>query len=227
MRHMGTDATFGSSITDLMTSLAVVFILLLVAYLNRTYADIHKSRIDVKQRLINALKEHEIKATPDPKDPLSLLIEIGNKKINFAFDEAVLTDAGKSYVKQFMPKLSGILTSEKFKKDVESVLIEGHTDQHGTDEHNVGLSQQRALAVLSCTLNETDLTDTQKDALLNLVSTNGRGKRDLPPKEASMSGDAYDESCRRVIFKIRVKSYEQKRELQATLDTGSTPTGAP
>ena len=53
----------------------------------------------------------------------------------------------------------------------------------------------------------------QRDCLLNLASINGRGERDLIPIGARPGKENKSQS-RRVEFKIRVKSYEQIKQLQ-------------
>jgi len=58
-----------SSLTDLMTSLAVIFILLLVGMLNNAQQEAKGVKSQVLTRLQNALKEFEkngVQVTPDP-----------------------------------------------------------------------------------------------------------------------------------------------------------------
>ncbi len=48
--------SLGHSITDLMTSLFVIFVLLLVAYINRSYVETRKGSQTVKEALMESLK---------------------------------------------------------------------------------------------------------------------------------------------------------------------------
>ena len=64
-----------SSLTDLMTSLAVIFILLLVAMLNNARQQAEGTKSQVLARLEDALKVFQkegVQVKTDPKDPLGL-----------------------------------------------------------------------------------------------------------------------------------------------------------
>ena len=69
------------------------------------------------------------------------------------------------------------------------------------------------MSVLKYGLNNTKLTNSQRECLLDLSSINGRGERDLIPI-GSKPGRENKSLSRRVEFKIRVKSYEQIKKLQ-------------
>ena len=210
------EGALANSMTDLMTSLAVVFILLLVAYLNQAYME-NKRRADrykqlmghsrtVKSDLIGKFHSLNIEANADPKDPLAVVIPISEAKIQFDRGKSEIKPVGKQCLREFVPQLASIICSNGFSDDVESVLIEGHTDTDGEDEQNLRLSQDRSYAVLRCVLNECALGEDQRGRLLDLVSANGRGERH--PILASQHEDKV--ASRRVVFKIRVKSVEQK-----------------
>ena len=213
------ESTLANSMTDLMTSLAVVFILLLVVYLNhawlenkireKRYRDAIAGTKTVKRDLKLELGTRGIQSEDDLRDPLAIVIYLKNDKLQFDHDKSDLKPAGKEFIKAFIPKLASVLAGDRFFSDLESVLIEGHTDSDGDDEHNLRLSQDRSYAVLRCTLNECSLTGLARERLLDLVSTNGRGERDLLPPGATPGHEDKPES-RRVVFKIRVKSIEQK-----------------
>jgi peptidoglycan-associated lipoprotein len=70
-------------------------------------------------------------------DPLSLYPGVF-VPIRFEFNKYRITDEAK-------PVLEGIGTVLKEKQDWK-VLIEGHCDERGTNEYNLGLGEQRALA---------------------------------------------------------------------------------
>ena len=66
-----------SSLTDLMTSLAVIFILLLVAMLNNALQQTKGTKSQVLSKLDVSLKDFQkqgVEVQTDPKDPLGLLV---------------------------------------------------------------------------------------------------------------------------------------------------------
>lgn len=203
------DASFAHSITDLMTSLFVVFVLLLVAYINKSYEETRKGSQSVKESLMYSLRAANIYAINDPKDPLALLVTVRDDNLQFDTAKSTLKPQGQLFLKGFIPALAKTLTDKRFSKEVESIVIEGHTDSDGDDKLNLRLSQDRSFAVLKFALDESNLDALQKGYFLDRVSANGRGERDLvPPK--SKPGQENKAESRRVEFKIRVKSFEQR-----------------
>ena len=68
-----------SSLTDLMTSLAVIFILLLVAMLNNALQQTKGTKSQVLSRFEETLKDFQkqgVEVQNDPKDPLGLLVVV-------------------------------------------------------------------------------------------------------------------------------------------------------
>ncbi len=223
-----TATDFSHSMTDLMTSLAVIVILLLVVYISRSYR-VMKQALDeaqnsskaIKVRLLGTLKQLHLPAEEDPNDPLALIIRIRADELQFAVNRSELSTAGKQYLKKFMPSLIEALSNSAYKKDVNSLLIEGHTDSDGNDELNLRLSQDRAFEVLRCSLNETGLNLGMREYLLLIASTNGRGERDLMPQDVK-EGFENKAQSRRVEFRIRIKSYEQKRKVTNNLSPAAS-----
>lgn len=211
------DSSLTSAMTDLMTSLAVIFILLLVVYLNHSYQETQKSSMKVKDKLIEKFIALGIKAENDPRDPLALIIRLHDDKLQFDHNKAVLKPKGQQYLKGFIPKLTSTICAKDTNKDIESLLIQGFTDSDGNDEHNLELSQDRAFQVSKFTIDKAGLNWQTRECFLNLTSTNGRGKRELLPT-GSKPGKENKSASRRVEFKIRVKSFEQKKKIENTLE---------
>lgn len=204
------DSSLTQSITDLMVSLFVIFVLLLVHYINRQYQETRQQTQSVKQVLMLSLNKEHIAATEDPLDPLALLITVRDDTLQFDRDRSTLKPAGKGFLSWFVPRLATVLSSKGFNNDIASIVIEGHTDSDGIDEHNLRLSQDRSYQVLLFALNEANLNTTQRNFFLDKVSANGRGRRVLLPL-GSKPGFENKSQSRRVEFKIRIKSFEQKQ----------------
>ncbi len=213
MDNQDNNSSFGSALTDLMTSLAIIFILLLVIYLNHSYQEVYKGSADRREKVLEVLKENSINAKLDQNDPLSIVFSVEDNNLQFDTDKAIIKPNGQKYLSEFIPNLINTVCSSKNINDIQAIQIIGYTDSEGNEEHNLKLSQDRALSVLKYGLNNTNLSNNQRECLLDLASTNGRGERDLIPT-ASNPGQENKSLSRRVEFKIRVKSYEQIKQLQ-------------
>jgi len=218
---MATDSKNGSSLasslTDLMTSLMVIFVLLLVATLNNASAEGENTRNLILDRLKLDLQDFArqgVRVEKDPADPLGLLVLVPEGLLNFAIDKTDIPQGGVQFLSEFAPRLATTACSEKYRKEISSIVVEGHTDSSGTDEHNLQLSQERSLAVVQRTLEILGHTDLENRAcFLDFLSANGRGSKE-PILDSSGNEDR--ERSRRVVFKIRVRSLEQ-REIRTIL----------
>ena len=64
---------------------------------------------------------------------------LGGNVVHFAYDSDLLSDAGMALLK----KHAGFMTAHPR----VAVRLEGHTDEHGTQEYNMALGERRARAV--------------------------------------------------------------------------------
>jgi len=212
-----------NSFTDLMTSLAVIFILLLCASLNNAQQEGQTTRNSVLAEVQRELKEFVsggIEVKSDPKDPLGLLILVPEDLLAFPLDRADISPNGELFLRSFIPKLSKIVCSQKFAKDINSIVVEGHTDSSGTAQHNWDLSQKRSMSVVRTSLGVLNMDDTEEEKMsfLRLLSASGRGSAELV---TSAAGEENAALSRRVVFKIRVRSFEQKPLLEALKSKGA------
>jgi outer membrane protein OmpA-like peptidoglycan-associated protein len=211
------DTGMSNSFTDLMTSLAVIFILLFCASLNNAQQEGQTTRNSVLAEMQKALKDFVsggIEVKSDPKDPLGLLVLVPEDLLAFKFDHADISPSGESFLKAFIPKLSRIVCLPQFSNEIHSIVVEGHTDSSGTARHNWDLSQKRSMSVVRASLNILDQNGVrgEKTAFLQLLSASGRGSADLI---MGPSGEENSSSSRRVVFKLRFRSIEQKPLLVA------------
>src|SRR5260370_15994432 len=117
MHNEADHSSLSSSMTDLMTSLAVVFILLLVASLNNAQKEGVGMRNEMVVKLQEAFREfeaHGVKVESDPKDPLSLLVLVPEGLLQFQFDRAEIPQQGLDFLRQFAPRLSSVACSIQF-----------------------------------------------------------------------------------------------------------------
>lgn len=199
------------SLTDLMTSLMVIFVLLLVTKLNNQASEVTSAvnRIldDLKaQRELNGEKT-EIKRQGDV-----IVIVIPNELMNFQQGSAqqggaALSPQGRDYLRARIPGWAGVLCSGENRKDIDTVVVEGHSDKRefkGVDgqksrEMNLELSQQRSMAVVAEALGVMDKSEHQP-CFLDLLSATGRGDRH-PIDDKDLDSP----ENRRVEIRIRVR----------------------
>ncbi len=198
-----------SSLTDLMTSLAIIFVLLLVSVAN----NLQQQPIVTASQLLAELQSklnsitrpgtnERITTNADKNDPLTLSVVVPPGFLNFKTDEYVISEKGQAFLDQFVPSLASAVCSDQFRNQISSIVVEGHADPRGTDEHNIVLSQNRASAVVMRCLATLTLPQ-ERDCFAKLLSATGRGKAETEGKQ--LSAEEMDQ-IRRVQFKIRVRS---------------------
>src|SRR5688500_5428188 len=175
-----------ASFTDLMTSLAVIFVLLTVALFNRRTG----ARDEDRSALIAALKGPLQQAgLPDSSirdDSTSVIIILPDSAL-FDRSSDVMRPAGASLVRSLMPSVADTLCSPRFARLLETLVVEGHTDRTipasmSTEQgrlYNLGLSQRRSMNFVSATTDGllTDMGDSARrivfDCFVRLTSATG------------------------------------------------------
>jgi len=220
-----------SSLTDLMTSLAVIFILLLVATLNNAQQqgqDTRNAILVELQRELRTFVAKGIEVKADPKDPLGLLVLVPEGLLEFELNDDRIPAKGIEFLTDFTPKLALTACSERFRNEINSIVVEGHTDSSGTDQLNLPLSQRRSMSVVQRSLevlSQSNGTEDFRSCFLGFLSASGRGSVD---RIIAPSGIEDRARSRRVVFKIRVRSLEQKslREVLGSSMSEPSPTHA-
>lgn len=228
---------FWLSYSDMMAALLLVFILILSCTLLETRATYEakqaelaekekiianqQSQIDtivgVRGDLVDAL------STEFSGNALSVKVDAQSGTITFdstllfGFDDDQLQDQGKAFLDQFLPKYFSVLLSEDFSPYVAEIIIEGHTDTDGSYMYNLQLSQNRAFAVASYCLENSNhiLTDNQLEKLRILLTANGRSwSSPIYNDDGSVNMDA----SRRVEIKFRLKDEEMMGQISSMLE---------
>jgi flagellar motor protein MotB len=204
-----------SSLTDLMTSLMVIFILLLLVFVSHTASKdaaltdvlLTKLRKDLQPQGFN---ENTIR--PDPRDKNAILVIVPGKLMNFQIQKAELKDEGKDFLKGYIPNFAHILCGKDYRASIESIVVEGHTDRTSwagrtpeqSQDSNLKLSQDRSMAVVEESLADLEGAGKEQDrsCFLEKLSATGRGEQE-PEKT--------DDESRRVIFRIRIKARDEDK----------------
>ena len=176
--------------------------------------------IGVKAEVIEALKqEFESSGTSVDIDTETGAMVL-NSNIMFGFNEDVLTDDGKAVLDSVLPTYCGVLLNEKYLPYVAEILIDGYTDNKGTYEYNLSLSQKRSLAVANRLLEIASgfLDEEGVATLQSKLTVNGHSMNNLILDE---NGEVDAEKSRRVEIKFRLKDEEMLSSLSEILeDTG-------
>jgi outer membrane protein OmpA-like peptidoglycan-associated protein len=208
MRRRTSTDHLSSSLTDLMTSLAVIFILLLVAKLNNQATRTERSMTYVQGQLEDRKlfsggekmrRDGDVLVVAIPQELMSF------KQATAEHGGADLSAQGKEYLRATIPKLAAVLCRDEVRRRIDTILVEGHSDKKGfglgseqaDKQENLKLSQQRSMSVVA---ESSSILGTNRSCFLDLLSATGRG--DARPLNVK---DIYSPENRRVELRIRVK----------------------
>ncbi|MBO4836695.1 MAG: OmpA family protein [Clostridia bacterium] len=164
-------------------------------------ADLLGVRTRIVQDLRDSLAKANISATVDPNTG-DIVLE---STLMFEFGKSDISEEGRAQLDRLMPVYLGVLLSSQYKDYVAEIIIEGHTDSTGNYATNLKLSQERALAVANCCQQMSTLNRTQKNALQQIVTAQGRANAN-PIRNADGTENA--DRSRRVEIKFRLKDSE-------------------
>lgn len=186
---------FAVSISDLMAGLLSIFILALTYFMlnlnqvTQQYTGNTEKRNQILQNVQTKMNEQGVKVTIDVKQGVLRIPE----SILFAQGDADVKIEGQQAVSVLSQVLYEVLREEDYRNSVETIFIEGHTDnvpiENDRFQSNWELSTQRAI-------NTWNLMRTDEPHLNTLINPNGdplfscSGYADTRP----ITDDAYDES---------------------------------
>lgn len=200
---------FWVTMTDLMTALVLVFIVLFFyTYMTSYYEKIQgqleqKKATDAMQK---TLKEQNIVANVDNTG----IVKISDLEL-FELNSYELSPKGRAYLSKFAPAyLNSIFSNDYLNKNVEKIIIEGHTDsqtfagKYSEDEQymkNMDLSLKRAFTVAEFIAN-TPYNKTNGDRLRKMILVEGASFS----SPVIINGKEDFAKSRRVELKIIMKS---------------------
>lgn len=178
------------SISDLMSGLMMVFLLIAITYMfhvaqgqqkvKKIAVTYQEAQMALYEKLYAEFKDDlpKWKAVIDKE---TLAIQFFEPEILFKTGQSDVTEKFKTILDDFFPRYLDIIFSDKFKDNISEVRIEGHTSSEWssgkctTDEayfNNMQLSQQRTRAVLLYCYNITpDMA--LKNMMRKYVTANG------------------------------------------------------
>ncbi|MBS0177717.1 MAG: OmpA family protein [Nitrospira sp.] len=225
-------------VTDLMTSLAVIFILLFSAYVTKVSETEAQTKVSVPdsvpevrvaktmtEDIRGALRDHfqrfDLSLDADPTDPNVVRIVVPDALLNFEFGKGTLSAVADQFLVDAMPTYAALLCGA-MRDRIDSLVIEGHTDDRGSDIYNLKLSQERSLNVMVKGLEVIkDSAPWAYRCFHEKTSASGRGRQDLV---LDQSRGLDREKSRRVVFKIRLRSTDQLVEAGDSTRSLDSPT---
>jgi chemotaxis protein MotB len=203
---------FSLSISDLMTALLLVFILILAGISlklaeqqekNKKYLDTISAQQEAKRRIIAQLKG-EMDQFDIEVDPKTGAIRI-KEAILFEFGKFELKEKGKEFLDKFIPRYVEILFAKKdIREQIGQIIIEGHTDNIGDYLYNMNLSMDRAYNVVHYVYSEKFTDFDYKDILRKKLSADGRSFVNPISENDTIEGRRKN---RRVEFKFSFKDW--------------------
>lgn len=212
MEGQGSSDHLNSSLTDLMTSLMVIFILLLLVFVHRTAGKDAAVTDVLLKRLRHEMTPqgfNEKSIRHDPRDRNAILVIVPDRLMNFETGKSTLRPEGERFLQSYVPRMAGVLCGDQFRPNIESIVVEGHTDAYPYAGHtaeesqnlNLKLSQDRSMEVVKNALADLEGMGPERSCFLEKLSASGRGEQEL---------EATPDESRRVILRIRVKAVDSE-----------------
>ncbi len=210
------DETHWIPLSDLMTGLMVMFLLIAVTYMMRIEADADRIRqlavvySEIKDALFEDLQREFRADLPKWKAQIikeDLSIRFTQPEVLFGMGSSELKAEFREMLADFFPRYVRILTSAKYKGSISEVRIEGHTSSgwigvNTPDEayfRNMELSQARTRSTLMYVMSLSPV-DGDRDWLRRNLTANGLASSH-PVADSNGAEDAM--RSRRVEFKVR------------------------
>jgi outer membrane protein OmpA-like peptidoglycan-associated protein len=203
-------------LSDLMTGLMVIFLLIAVSYMMQVEADAARIKnvavaySEIKDALFEDLNKEFKLDLPKWKAQLiknDLTIRFSEPEVLFATGSSELKPEFQAILQDFFPRYVRILTSPKYRDSISEVRIEGHTSSDwirvaSPDDAyflNMELSQARTRSTLAYVLNLPADRD-QVTWLRRFVTANGLSSSRLILDSQGVEDVA---RSRRVEFRVR------------------------
>lgn len=214
------------SVSDLMTSLMVIFLFVSIAYIKRVQdnqtvlTDYVETKTELHEKFVSEFKGDTAKWQMSIGRDLSMKFK--NPSVLFAQGSYELTTDFQQILNDFLPRYLDILLRDSLRNNIKEIRIEGHTDDvpipsYDQDPYiaNVILSQQRALSVLRYLRTSASFqhySDYEKQLLEFWFTSNGLSfgrALDAHGQYTLESGQEIDKAkSRRVEFRIVTKGDE-------------------
>ncbi len=177
------------------------------------------NELQKKRERIKFLTGIRLRVIADLKKSLGSSINV-TKDGSLKLSSSVLFDKGSSSLKDsaklslkldFTKYIKTLMSNFSIKDNIDTVVIEGHTDSDGGYMYNLKLSQDRALEVMNYLLT---LDISKNYNLQKLLTASGRSYND----RVVLSGEEDKDASRRIEIKFRLKNQNAFYEIEKILD---------
>ncbi|ASA95761.1 MULTISPECIES: OmpA/MotB family protein [Anoxybacillus] len=211
------EVNYWMSYADLMSAMLMVFALLLMVVILDYRELLEKKEKQIKE--VVSVKTEIIQALTEEFKKSNMSIEIDQQtgairfpgSILFKTNSSEISEEGKVFLKKFIPKYLGILLQDRFRNEISSIIIEGHTDKQGTYMYNMSLSQARAYSVLAYIYGDQFPNFKERELSKKYITANGRSFSSPLTNE---KGQYDPERSRRVEFLFRLKEDEAIKAIE-------------
>src|SRR5690554_6738947 len=206
------------SISDLMSVLMMIFLFIAISYMLNVIKEkdkikeiavtYNKLQTELYDDLMTEFK-NDLANWNAEIDKQTLSVKFEAPDVLFASGSSTLQPKFKEILQNFFPRYVSILTSEKYKADIEEIRIEGHTSSEWSFEvpeeeayfSNMELSQDRTRKVLEFVLRNEKL-DGNKNWIRERLTANGLSSSKL----VASNGIEDKIKSRRVEFRVRTNA---------------------
>jgi chemotaxis protein MotB len=204
------ETDYWMSVGDLMAGLLMVFALLLLTALFHYQSGVEGVRevLEMRQEVVKELQREMAMAQGRIVDVDEEGTVRFRENVLFAQGSAEVTAEGRAQLEVFTDRyLSVLLGKPEFREQLKAIVIEGHTNDDGSYELNLRLSQARAFAVMMVLLEEAG---KYRQDLQSLVTANGRSFAQLIRKE---DGTVDKAASRRIEIRFQMENEELIRQV--------------
>ena len=214
------------SISDLMSVLMMIFLFIAISYMH----NVQQNQLNVKKvavayqelqtDLYLELWEEFKEDLPSWKAAIekeTLTIRFEEPEVLFGIGSAELSDKFLIILKDFFPRYVRIISSDKYRKNIEEIRIEGHTSSEWNGEskemeayfNNMSLSQNRTRSVLKHCLSLIHEPETLSWSK-QYITANGLSSSQLIK---SANGIEDKQKSRRVEFRTKTNAEKKVVEI--------------
>ena len=202
------DSSVWLSVGDLMSVLLMIFALLLISALAQVSKDFertHDTRVEIIEDMNRALTTSGVEVRADPETGEIAILD----SILFDVNQSILKPSGQQFLDAFIPIYAKtIFQREKTAREINQIIIEGHSSSEGEFNHNMTLRVLRANSVAEY-INR--MTFDNKHSFFQKILVAGRGSLDsdkINPIDAD----------RKVKFRFQFKDQKFLEEFQHMVD---------
>ncbi len=231
MRHLRKNSTGSEhwiSLSDIMTALMMIFLLISVIYMIKVKeaVDIPKLFKTNEQELYTQMN-HELNTILKKWGAIlnpDLTVRFNNHEILFGSGSSQLSPQFKQALDEFFPHYIKNLMKDQYLGSIKEIRIEGHTSSHwavGVDQdiayiQNMQLSQSRAQNTLIYLLNYPGLSKNEKDWLkkkFRAIGYSSAATLGIDGKPASAFNVEDKDKSQRVEFRVVTDTEDRIRKI--------------